>query len=648
MNNVEWECSVMADQMISLRWTGLGAILSESVTPVTLTVDKKRSYKRLMPKSANLIIEGDNAPVMKSLCAGTLRLRGKVDFMLWDPPYNTGNKDFLYEDNFYLTKKAQEAWKQNNLPKRALTVKKGEKGLKVEASERLDLFVKETDASRHSKWLSFMEVRLELAKKLLRESGVIAIHIGYQELFRLGLLMDEVFGEENRLGIINWECAYSPKNDNKGIPSTTDYVLIYAKNRDKAFRGIIPRTEEMDARYKNPDGDKRVWKADNLNAARNTPADFYGIENPITGDLHFPAAGASWRVSKTKAKEMLSGWGVAFEVSAKGDCVVKKGQNRDKAYAIFKRGPWPKIYFGQSGKGRPALKRYHDELKNEGRVVGTYWPADEIVDETWSTDESLNLALPHEISGHNDSAKKLLKAILGDDCVFNTPKPLKLTERLIEMFCPKDGIVLDAFGGSATTAHAVLNLNVSNPDTNRQFVIIERGSDHYGFADSITAERVRRVIDGKWVHPKPDTKPTGGSFVYLKAGKPISAKYILESKRADLIDVILTAHDGSEQLDDELAKVAKYVVGQDKDGKAIALVWDLNRGNEQGYLTREIYREIMDEVKAFKMKKPVFIYGSVNAGPNGSSSYTFMQIPDEILAALEITNWFIAKKILSI
>jgi adenine-specific DNA-methyltransferase len=631
-----WGCSVMADQMISLRWAGRGAIPSESVTPVTLTVDKKRSYKRTMPKNANLIIEGDNAPVMKSLCAGTLRLRGKVDFMLWDPPYNTGNKDFLYEDNFYLTKKAQEAWRQNNLPKRALTVKKGQKGLKVETSERLDLFVKETDASRHSKWLLFMEVRLELAKKLLKESGVIAIHIGYQELFRLGLLMDEIFGEKNRLGIINWECAYSPKNDNKGIPSTTDYVLIYAKNRDKAFRGIIPRTEEMDSRYKNIDGDSRLWTSGDLSAASGTDSYFYGIENPITGDLHFPPSGRFWQQPKLKVKEILFGWGIEYVINAAGNCVVKKGENLEKAQKILKRGAWPKIYFGQAGVGRPVLKRYRDELRNEGRIVGTYWQADEILDEIWQAEEQLNLSYQHEISGHNGGAKKLIKAILGDDCVFNTPKPLKLTERLIEMFCPKDGIVLDAFGGSATTAHAVLDLN--NQGAERQFVIIERGSDHCGFADSITAERVRRVIDGNWVYPKPDTKPTGGSFVYLKAGKPISAKYILESKRADLIDVILTAHAGSEQLDDELAKVAKYVVGQDKDGKAIALVWDINKGTEQGCLTREIYRDIMAEVKTFKMKKPVFIYGSVNAGPNGSPSYTFMQIPDEILAALEITN----------
>src|SRR5271157_895051 len=281
---------------------------SDNVTPVTLTLDKKLSYKKKTSKNSNLIIEGDNAPVMKTLCAGTFRMRGKIDFMLWDPPYNTGNKDFLYEDNFYLTKKAQKDWEQKNSPKQILTVKNDKNGLKTKPAERLDLFVKETDASRHSKWLSFMEVRLELAKKLLKESGVIAIHIGYQELFRLGLLMDEVFGEDNRLGIINWECAYSPKNDNKGIPSTTDYVLIYAKNKEKAFRGLIPRTDEMDARYKRPDGDKRVWTSGDLSASRNTPADFYGIENPFTGELHFPAAGSSWRMAKSKVSGMLSGW----------------------------------------------------------------------------------------------------------------------------------------------------------------------------------------------------------------------------------------------------------------------------------------------------------------------------------------------------
>lgn len=427
-------------------------------------VDEKLSHKSIDPTISNLIIEGDNYDVMKEL-------QNPVDFMLWDPPYNTG-KIRTYNDKF------------NNI----------------------------SDASRHSKWLSFMEVRLELAKKLLKDTGVIAVHISYHELFRLGLLMDEVFGEDNRLGIINWECAYSPKNDNKGIPSTTDYVLIYAKNKNLAFRGVIPRTESMDSHYKNPDGDSVRWKSENLSAASGTNDYFYGIENPFTGQLNFPPSNRFWVYPKTRAKEILSKWDIHYTIDKDGNCVVLKGSDVKKAKKVLENGPWPMIFFGQNGLGRPARKLHINKLKNEGRVLGTYWQAEDILD---INNQTISLCLPYEDSGHNAGAKKLIKAILGDKCVFDTPKPLKLTERLIEMFCPKDGTVLDAFAGSATTAHAVLSLNAQGAQ--RKFIIIERGSDNHGYADSITAERVRRVIDGKWAHPHKDTKATGGSFVYLKA-----------------------------------------------------------------------------------------------------------------------------------
>jgi adenine-specific DNA-methyltransferase len=350
-----------------------------------------------------------------------------------------------------------------------------------------------------------------LAKKLLKDTGVIAVHISYHELFRLGLLMDEVFGEENRLGIINWECAYSPKNDNKGIPSTTDYILIYAKNKNVAFRGIIPRTEAMNARYKSPDGDKRAWASDNLTVARHTPADYYGIENAFTGELHFPPGGRSWVLPKSRIVKILCDWNVKYTINAQGNCVIKKGENRNKANLKFK-GPWPRIFFlGRNGEGSPRLKRYRDELKNEGRVVGTYWEATEILDNTWEHQEFLNLSFSHELSGHNGGAKKLIKAILGDKCVFDTPKPLKLTERLIEMFCPKDGIVLDAFAGSATTAHAVLSLNAKDQDSNRKFICIEKED----FCDNITYERINRVISGKWENPQENSEPLSGFFNYI-------------------------------------------------------------------------------------------------------------------------------------
>jgi len=168
---------------------------------------------------------------MKSLCESPFDLLGKVDLMLWDPPYNTGNKGFMYNDRF----------------------------------------------GSHESWLSFMKERLIIAKDMLKETGSIAIHIGYKELFRLGILIDEVFGESNRVGIINWECTYSPKNDSKGIPSTTDYVLIYAKDRRRLYRGLMPRTAEMDSRYKHD----FVKETIQVGSRSGNPKHRYGIEIPI-------------------------------------------------------------------------------------------------------------------------------------------------------------------------------------------------------------------------------------------------------------------------------------------------------------------------------------------------------------------------------
>ena len=510
----------------------------------TLTLEYTQSELNSIAgfETQNLVIEGDNASVLKSLCAGVYRMRRKVDFMLWDPPYNTGNNDFLYEDNFYLTKKDAKAWAASQPKKTVLTVGNSAGDLTTTAAKLDPRWVQEKDASRHAKWLNFMEVRLELAKKLMKDSGVIAVHISYQELFRLGLLMDEIFGEDNRLGIINWECAYSPKNDNKGIPSTTDYILVYAKKKTLAFRGVIPRLESSDAKYKNPDNDPQGdWRPDNFSAASGTEDYFYGIENPFTGTLCFPPDGRFWRSPKSSVCKVLSGWGVNYHIDDSGNVTVKAGQNRENARRVLTDGPWPELFFGSKGEGRPTPKRYRNRLKNEGRVLGTYWEADEVLD-TWAPDEQLNLALPHELSGHNDGAKKLMKAVMGPKCPFDTPKPLKLTERLVQMFCPKDGVVLDAFGGSGTTGHAVLSINAQDGG-DRKFILIERGA----YCGEITAERMRRVISGKWASPKSDTKPLPGSFVFIKEHGKIDRDTILEAQRSDLEDIILTSHKGSSE-----------------------------------------------------------------------------------------------------
>ena len=463
-------------------------------------------------RHCNLIIEGDNAPVLKTLCAGELRLEGKVDFMLWDPPYNTGKNDFLYEDNFYLTKKEQAAFEAR---RQSLELE----GLTVGQDTRDPRWVKETNASRHSLWLSFMELRLELARKLLKESGIIAVHISYQELFRLGLLMDEVFGEDNRLGIINWECSYSAKNNNDGIPSTTDYILIYAKNKELAFKGALPRTDSMDSRYQSKDGDKEPWSSGDLSVGIGPLRQTWGIQNPLTKSIAYPAPGRQWIMTPDKAMEHLAEWGVSYLFDREQKALVVDKSKPNNFAKRYSEGSWPSLYFtGKNGSGRPRLKRYRKNLRQVGRIVGTYWESDEILDNVWDEDEQLQSSLRHEISSHNDAAKKLLNAMLGKkatDGGKTTPKPLKLTERLLEMFCPKDGVVMDAFAGSGTTGHAVLSLNAQGAQ--RRFILIERGSSSNGFCNTLTAERIRVAISGEWAKKTKDTVALGGSFAYVKA-----------------------------------------------------------------------------------------------------------------------------------
>lgn len=449
-----------------------------------LQINKEKSFRSSDVTTSNLIIHGDNLEIMESFLNKEPSGFSEIDFMLWDPPYNTGRNDFAYKDDF-----------------------------KIRYSR-----------DRHSCWMSFMDSRLKIAKQLLKESGIIAIHIGHKELFYLGVLMNDIFGEDNRLAIITWECSCGPKSTKSGLYSTSDYILIYAKHKAKVFRGILPRTAKMDARYKYTDNNLwkwspdpfvspvigRNWCSESITKPSKSLKDRYGIENPLTGKLYYPPVGREWRMPKLKVKDILCGWNISYIVDQNGDVVIAPGQDRSKAQKIQDEKDWPKIFFGMGGGSGPALRRYRDELKNEGCTFGSYWKSEELSDDEYDDPDISNLAFPAEMSEYNGNAKKLIKYILGDDIIFSTPKPLKLTKRLIEMFCPKEGIVLDAFGGSGTTAHAVLELNKEG--SSRRFVLIEKES----FTDNLTAERIRRVITGEWSHPKKGTTPLEGNFIYME------------------------------------------------------------------------------------------------------------------------------------
>lgn len=197
------------------------------VKPKMWEFNKRASVGSAEEELANELWDGENLSTMVTL----YKHRGQVDLVLTDPPYNTG-EDFRYNDKWD---------KDPNDP------------------DLGDLVAKD-DGSRHSKWLRFMTPRLWMMREMLKPGGVIAICIDHRELYRLGMLMDEIFHEENRIGIINWQKSYAPRNDQKHISTATEYVLVYAKDIDRVKTAALPRTEAMNARYLSPDEDPDVWK----------------------------------------------------------------------------------------------------------------------------------------------------------------------------------------------------------------------------------------------------------------------------------------------------------------------------------------------------------------------------------------------------
>jgi adenine-specific DNA-methyltransferase len=391
-------------------------------------------------QASNMVIEGENLQAMVSL----YKYRGQVDLIVTDPPYNTGN-DFRYNDK----------WDEDpNDPD-------------------LGDIVPEDDGSRHTKWLRFMTPRIWMMKEMLKPNGVLAICIDHRELFRLGMLLDEIFGEHNRIGILNWQKSYSPRNDNKHVSTATEYVLIYTKDIEMVKTGLLPRDDSMNSRYVNPDNDPEgPWKKGGDPTVRTpSPRDRYAIQSPFTGALYYPGSRA-WAHAKRKMKAWLEEWGVKYverdiddgfakALVIKDAPIPEEGQDisdhpfikacAEKAKARLERGNWPRLYFTNNGYGGPALKRYLKDVK-KGRVPMTYW-----ADEDYETPFYLgSQSWDHEESGHSQAGTNELNAIIGRGHNFETVKPLKLIQKIIQLWCPPNGIVMDPFAGSGTTGHAVL------------------------------------------------------------------------------------------------------------------------------------------------------------------------------------------------
>ncbi len=446
----------------------------EDIVGKTLKFYPKESVN---PESTeNLYIEGDNLEVLKLL---RQNYYGAIKLIYIDPPYNTGN-DFVYNDNFKMDEFESEL-KEGNVNE-----------LNMRFTQNIA-----TGNRYHANWLNMMYSRLMIAKDFLCEDGVIFISIDDHEADNLKKICDEIFGEMCYVANISWQRSYSIRNDSKGIPIETEHIIVYSKKADWQPKRL-PRTEEMDAKYSNPDNDYSPWKSSDAFAsgAASHQGMVYAVQSPFTGEMLYPYVGGHWRQEQTALLEIMQGW-TDYHLEELDDIErrskicgidksdVRKGvkaivlsksleESQKDAEKVLKRGAWPKYYFTKDGMGGIARKTHLEGL--EGKLPTNFWPFSE--------------------TGHNDEAKKEIKQLFEGDAPFDTPKPVRLIDRILTVATDKDSIVLDFFSGSATLADAIMQKNIEDGGK-RKYILVqipeEINSPDYSNLCEVGKERIRRV-----------------------------------------------------------------------------------------------------------------------------------------------------------
>lgn len=351
----------------------------------------------------NLIIKGNNLIALHSLKE---RYAGKVKLIYIDPPYNTGGDSFKYNDRF-----------------------------------------------NRSSWLVFMKNRLEVAKDLLSDDGAIFISCDDNESHYLKVLSDEIFGGENFVANVIWQKKFSPQSDAKWLSDNHDHILIFAKNKEVWRPNLLPRSDETDSRYSNPDNDPRgIWASSDMSVRTYSETTDYPITTP-SGRIVKPADGRCWSVSKGKFNELLS-------------------DNR--------------IYFGKNGSNVPRIKTFLNEVQ-QGLVAVTIWLHNEV--------------------GNNQEAKKEINVLLREtNSTFDTPKPERLLQRILHIGSKENDIVLDYHLGSGTTCAVAHKMG-------RRYIGIEQ----MDYINEITVPRLQKVIEGEQGGISKDLDwQSGGSFVYAE------------------------------------------------------------------------------------------------------------------------------------
>lgn len=385
------------EERYEFSWVGKKRAIKDANSVSRMTLRPKMGESEKWDSTGNLYIEGDNLEVLKLLQESYFN---SVNIIYIDPPYNTGN-DFIYRDSFEQSAEEYET---------AI-------GQMDEEGNRL---FKNNDGNGrfHSDWCSMIYSRLLLARNLLTTDGVIFISIDDHEQENLKKIADEVFGASNFIAQVVWERAFSPVNLKKHFSESHDYILCYAKSIDNAVCNGLPRNNESDSRYSNPDNDERgPWTSGDLSVGPAIESKIYEIVTP-SGRKVLPPSGYCWRLDKKTFEQYVA-------------------DNR--------------IWFGADGNNVPRIKRFLSDVK-QGMTPMTVWKFTDV--------------------GHSQDAKQKLKNLFDGKSYFDYPKSVELLKRIIRLYGDENSLILDFFSGSATTAQAVMEVNAED-GTNKQFIMVQ-------------------------------------------------------------------------------------------------------------------------------------------------------------------------------
>lgn len=558
--------------------------------------DGKKSYRTRMPAprvlepvpslsfghaDGNRIIEGDNLQVMVSLRS---QYRASVDVAYLDPPYNTGKNDFRYSDRRFHD---------------------------PNADSDDAVYVSNEDGGRHTKWLNFLGPRLYLTWELLADHGVCFVSISEVELFRLGLLMDEIFGEANRIGVIVWKTQTD--NNPSRIATDHEYILCYAK-----------RIEEVPSHWVGESAAK-TWLMATYEELRRREPDIKRLERAYQAAMkeHVRAFKAAMGQEQQSELVDLGTFTRYNRIDAHGPYAsMRHTENpRSGGYRYDIIHPDTKRPCKIPANGYRFPEQTMQQLRAEDRIIFFADDTQPVQVKRYLKDVRSPLRSIIDTTGQH--GKTELKKLFPDGAErFPNPKPIDLIMQLIDFGGDSHALILDPFAGSGTTGHAALRLNKNGGS--RRFILIEEGSREDRYCRTLTAPRIRAAIEQERLE---------GAFNFFETGKKLNRDAILELQRQAITSLIIQT-DATGSTGGITRIEGEHVIGFNRRREAICLRWN---GRSDSTITREVLVKMFEEAKALHLNKPLRVYGSTCL-VGETDSFRFCQIPDEILARLNLTD----------